>query len=460
MEIALDKSTETNASLTIKLTKEDYQPEVTKKLKEYSKRASIKGFRPGHVPASLIQKMYGKSVLVEEINNLLSKTVSNYIRENKLQVVGDPLPDRDKADQIDWDSQSDFEFVYNLGMASDFDVDFASLPAVSSFTIEAGDKELEETIDNLRNQFHSHEHVEEAAEGDMLYGELKQLGGEGANEEGYVPFETKTALPLKQVAPDALAQFIGLKKNESITFDIQQAFPDDKARAHATGLKAEEAAALSGEFTFTIDDVTRNVPAEINEEFFEKVFGTKDAVENEEQFREKVTEIIKSNYNRETSTLLRYDIEKALLENIEINLPDAFLKDWLLITNEGKITPEEIDQQYDAFTRSVKLQLIKNKIADQNEIKVEFADVLEATKGLVREQFGFYADNEQVNQSVDRIAQNYLMDEKADNYTKMFNRVFDDKVMALIESKISVEPQTITIDEFKERAQNIQPVQA
>jgi len=447
VEIALEKSTDTQASLTIKLTKEDYQPEVNKKLKEYSKRVNIKGFRPGHVPASLVQKMYGKSVLVDEINNLLGKTVSNYIRENKLQVVGDPLPDRDKAAQIDWDSQNEFEFVYNLGLASEFEVDFNTLPAVPAYEIQAGDKELEETIENLRNQFHGHEHAEEVAEGDMVYGELKQAGGDSE-----ATFETKTAIPTKQLSPEVLAQFVGLKKGDSVTFDIVQAFADEKARAHATGLKVEEAAALSGEFTFTVDDVTRNTPAEINQEFFDKVLG-KSGVESEEEFREKVLDIIKSNYNRETSSLLRLDMEKTLLDTVAITLPDDFLKEWLLTTNEGKVTAEEVEEQYDAFARSVKLQLIKNKVAEANEIKVEFEDVLEATKQLVREQFGFYNDSEEINQSVDRIAQNYLMDQKADNYTKMFNRVFDDKVLQLIESKLTIEPRSISVEEFKELAQ-------
>ncbi|WP_266367401.1 trigger factor [Tellurirhabdus rosea] len=451
MEIALEKSTETNASLTIKLTKEDYQPEVNKKLKEYSKKVSIKGFRPGHVPASLVQKMYGKSLMVDEINNLLSKTISNYIRENKLQVVGDPLPDRDKAQAIDWDNQTDFEFVYNLGLASDFDVDFASLPALSSYTIEAGDKELEETIENLRKQFHGHAHAEVSEEGDMLYGELKQVSGVA---EGAEPFETKTALPTAQIQADALPQFVGVNKGDTITFDIRQAFADDKAIAHATGLKAEEAANLSGEFSFVVDDITRNEPAEVNQEFFDKVLG-KEAVETEEQFRAKVLEIIQTNYKRETDALLRLDIEKSLMENINIALPDEFLKEWLLTTNEGKVSTQEVDEQYEQFSRSVKLQLIKNKVAEQNEIKVEFADVLEATKGLVREQFGFYGENEQMDQTVDRIAQNYLMDEKQENYSKMFNRVFDDKVLQLIESKVTIEPKTITLDEFKTLAQGV-----
>ncbi|GAB3313796.1 trigger factor [Larkinella ripae] len=451
MEIALEKSTETNASLKIKLTKTDYQPEVDKKLKDYGRRASIKGFRPGKVPASLIQKMYGRSVLVEEINELLKNTVNNYIRDNKLQIVGDPLPDREQADAIDWDSQNEFEFNYNLGLASDFEVDFSALPPVPAYEIEAGETELNNTIEELKTRFSGHAHAEESAEGDMIYGELKQP----AKEDGE-PFETKTALPTKQIAADELAQFIGLKKGDTVTFDIQKTFPDEKSRGLATGLKGEEAAELEGEFTFTVEDVTRNEPAEIGQEFFDKVLG-KDAVETEEQFREKVLEIIKGNYGRESVTLQRIDIEQALLDTITISLPDDFLKQWLLATNEGKVTEAEVEEQYDAFARSVKLQLIKNKIASENEINVAYEDVLNVTRGMVREQFGFYGDDEQMNQSIDKIAQQYLMDEKGNNYMQMYNRIADDKVIELIKDKLTLEPKTISVDEFKELVSARQP---
>lgn len=451
MEIALEKSTETNASLKIKLSKSDYQPEVDKKLKDYGRRASIKGFRPGKVPPSLIQKMYGKSVLVDEINELLKNTVSNYIRDNKLQVVGDPLPDREQADAIDWDTQSEFEFNYNLGLASDFDVNFEALPAVPTYEIEAGETELNSTIEELKTRFSGHSHAEESAEGDMIYGELKQ----DAKEDGE-PFATKTALPTKQIAAEELPKFIGLKKGDTVTFDIQKTFPDEKSRGLATGLKGEEAANLEGEFTFTVDDVTRNEPAEIGQEFFDKVLG-KDAVENEEQFREKVLEIIKTNYGRESATLQRLDIEQALLDNIAISLPDDFLKEWLLTNNQGNVTETEVEEQYEAFARSVKLQLIKNKIASENEINVSYEDVMEATRGLVREQFGFYGDDEQMKQSIDQIARQYLMDEKGDNYMKMYNRMFDDKVIDLIKTKLTLEPKTISVDEFKELVSARQP---
>ena len=450
MDITLEKASDTNASLIITLKPGDYKAEVDKKLKQHGKQVSLKGFRPGHVPASVVQKMYGKGILVEEVNNLLSKSVTSYIRENKLQVVGDPMPNREEADAIDWDSQDEFKFSYELGLASDFEVEMTSLNSVNRYTIEAGDKEADETIGNLRTQFNATLHPDEAAEGDTIFGELKQINA----PEGAEAFTTKTALPLAKVAPDALGTFVGKTKDETFTFVMEAAFPDEKERALATGAKKEDAGNLTGEFSFTIEDVTRQTPAEMNQEFFDKVLGM-GAAEDEETFRVKVKEIIGQNYGRESENLLRNDVEQALLDNILISLPDEFLKKWLLGMNEGKFTPEQIDEQYPDFTKSAKLQLIKNRVAEKNEINVDFQEVMASTRQMVRDQFGFSGnDSGEMDETIDKIAKNYLMDEKSNgqNYTQTFNRVFDDKVIEFIKSQLTIVDQTVSLDEFRERA--------
>ena len=450
MDITLEKASDTNASLIITLKPGDYKAEVDKKLKQHGKQVSLKGFRPGHVPASVVQKMYGKGILVEEVNNLLSKSVTSYIRENKLQVVGDPTPNREEADAIDWDSQDEFKFSYELGLASDFEVEMTPLNSVNRYTIEAGDKEADETIGNLRTQFNATLHPDEAAEGDTIFGELKQINA----PEGAEAFTTKTALPLAKVAPDALGTFVGKTKDETFTFVMEAAFPDEKERALATGAKKEDAGNLTGEFSFTIEDVTRQTPAEMNQEFFDKVLGM-GAAEDEETFRVKVKEIIGQNYGRESENLLRNDVEQALLDNILISLPDEFLKKWLLGMNEGKFTPEQIDEQYPDFTKSAKLQLIKNRVAEKNEINVDFQEVMASTRQMVRDQFGFSGnDSGEMDETIDKIAKNYLMDEKnnGQNYTQTFNRVFDDKVIEFIKSQLTIVDQTVSLDEFRERA--------
>ena len=218
VDITLEKANDTNASLKITLTPADYKPEVDKKLKDYGRKVQMKGFRPGHVPASLVQKMYGKGILVDEINAMLSKTVSQYIRENKLQVVGDPVPNREQADAIDWDNQSDFAFSYTLGLASEFDIDFSDLPSITQYEIQAGDGEINTAIAELQQRFHTHAHGEEVGDGDTIYGELKQVNGE---------FSAKTAFPMNQMADDAKGQFVGKKKGDVVTFVLEEVFPDE-----------------------------------------------------------------------------------------------------------------------------------------------------------------------------------------------------------------------------------------
>lgn len=440
MEVLLEKSSPTLASLKITLTKEDYQPKVDKTIKDYSKRVNLKGFRPGKVPSHVIQRMYGKSILVDEVNNILSTTVSNYIRENKLQVVGDPIPDRDKAAEVNWDTPSSFEFSYDLGIASDFEVNLSELPAVKRYSINVDDNELTKTLDSLRERFADSIHPEVSEAGDMIFGELKQ-------DE----FTTRTAIPTKQVKEEAAAKFIGVKKGDVITFDIKDTFTDESAIAHVTGKKKEDIGEVSGEYTLTVEDVTRSAPATLNQEFFDKVLGP-GQVENEEQFNEKVLEIIKSNYERETEAMLRRDIELALLDSISIELPEEFLKNWLERTNEGKFTREQIDEQFADFAKSLKLSLIKNKIADQSEVKVEYPEILAFTREMVKGQFGIYGDDESMRETIDRVAQGYLADKERDNYTSVFNQVFDNKVLEVIRGQVSTDEQTVEVSEFEKLA--------
>ncbi|TAH13838.1 MAG: trigger factor [Runella slithyformis] len=445
MEVLLEKTTPTDALLKIKLVREDYQPKIDKTLKEYSKKMQLKGFRPGKVPTQVVQKMYGKGILMDEINALLSSTVSDYIRDNKLPVVGDPLIDRQKTAEINWNNK-EFDFEYQLGLASDFEVNLGALPAVSVYDIVADTKELDETIENVRTQsrFAEQTHPEISEAGDMLFGELTQESSE---------FSTKTAIPFKQIKDEFQAQFIGLTKDSIVTFDIQNTFEDESAVALLTGLKKEDAANLAGEFAFKIEDITRSDKPEMNQAFFDKVLGAGKA-ETEEAFREQVLDIVKGNYARESQSLLNRDLEQTLLDNIQIDLPKEFLMKWLFEQNEGKFTMEQIEADYDKFAKSLKLSLIKNKIADQNEVKVEYDEIIARTEVMVREQFGMYASamGDQMDETIKRIALNYLADKEkgSEIYSQMFSLVFDDKVLEILKTQIASESKTIDVEQFKE----------
>ncbi|TDB59818.1 trigger factor [Arundinibacter roseus] len=444
MEVLLEKSSPTTASLKVILTKEDYQPKVDKTLKDYAKKATLKGFRPGKVPMQVISRMYGKGIMVDEVNQMLSQAVSDYIREQKIQVVGDPIPNREKADAIDWDTQSEFEFVYDLGMATDFEVDFTNIPAIPHYTILAGETELESTLEDLKKRFAESAHPETSEAGDMLFGELKQESSE---------FTTKTAIPTRQVKESEQAKFTGLKAGDEITFDIQTTFEDEAAIAHVTGKKKEDVAELAGEFTFVLDDITRSAPVEMNQEFFDKVLGPGE-VETEEQFREKVLEIIQSNYARESEALLRRDMEQTLLDSIAIDVPADFLKDWLERTNNGKFTREQIEEQFADFEKSLKLSLIKNKVADIFGVKVEYPEILEYTRQMVRGQFGMYGGDPSMDETIDRIAAGYLADRERDNYSSMFNQVFDNKVLDVIRGQVATDEKDISVADFEKLAKN------
>lgn len=441
MEVLLEKSSPTTALLKVKLVKEDYQPKVDKSIKEYSKRASIKGFRPGKVPAHVVNRMYGKGILVEEVNHLLSHTVNDYIKENKLPVVGDPLPNREQADAIDWDTQSEFEFAFDLGLAGDFVVDLEQLSGISKYTIQAGESDVNNTIEDLRVRFSETSHPEVSEDGDILYGELLQESSE---------FSTKTAIPVKRVKEEERAKFVGVKIGDSLSFDIQGTFEDEAAIAHVTGKKKEDVAELSGTFTFKAEDITRNVPAELNVEFFQKVLGYAEEVTDEQQFRDKVASIVQENYNRETDALLRRDIEEKLIEKTPIDLPEEFLKKWLYEANEGKFTAEQIADEYEAFAKSLRLSLIRNRIAEAHEVKIEPADLLEESRNIIKAQFGIYAEEESMKETIDKIAQQYLVDKEKDNYRKVFQQVFDNKVYDLVRASVTPEDKTVGVSEFEE----------
>lgn len=439
MNISLEKSTPVNARLVVSIAEADYKPQVDKNLKDYRKRANIKGFRPGMVPMPLVQKMFGKSIMIEEINQMLGKAVQEYIRENSLSIVGEPMPAKEEQDIIDWDNQKDFDFTYNLGLAGEFTVDFDKIPAVKTYDIQAGEKELNDTLENIMKNGGEQIHADSVEDGDMVFGTFTQ--GE---------WSEKSAIPMKAIKEEAKATFVGAAKDATLIFDLQATFVDEKSIELATGNKD----GLVGEVSFLIEDITRLGAAEMNQAFFDKILG-EGKVSSEEEFRAEVSEIIKSNYKRESEYLLKIDAEKALLENVSIELPEQFLKDWLVEINQGKFTPEQIEADFENVKKDLRWTLIKNEIATKNDIKVEYEEVLAKTKEMIRGQFGMMgggAGND-MDEMIERIATGYLTDKnKQDNFRKMFDEVFTAKISDAIVANVKIETKTIDVEEFKQIA--------
>ena len=443
MNISLNKASDLQGRLTVVVTEADYKEKVEAKLKDYRKKASIKGFRPGMVPATLIKKLYGQSALVDEINHELGHAVSDYIKENKLNLVGEPLPAVEEADAIDWEKDTEFTFHYDLGFHGDFTVDLAKMKAIQSYEIKADKKEIDETIENLKKQFGEQTHPETVEDRDLVFGTFTQ--GDWVE---------KSAIPMHAIQDKSKKVFIGAKKGDTLKFAIDKVFVDAKALALATGKKEEEVADLKGEVSYVVEDITRQVPSEMNVAFFDKVLGPGKATD-EKSFRAEVETIVGENYAREAKYLLRIDAEKAILESVKIDLPEEFLRTWLIRINEGKFTPEQIDQDFDNVKRDIRWNLIKNEIAEKFDVKVDYPEVVEKAKDMVRQQFGGYLSSDQpgIEEMIEKIAMGYLSDKsKGDNFMNLYNQAFSDKVSNVIVENIPNKTTKIDVDKFKEIA--------
>lgn len=445
METTLDRISSTQGKLKVTLIEADYKPEVDKKIKQYSKTAQIKGFRPGMVPKEYIQKLHGKSILVDEVINMVSKTVNDYIAANKLRVVGDPMPDNEAAQNIDWDNQKEFTFEYEIGTASDFSVDLSKIPAIKTYDIAVSEDKIEDAIADVRKRFGKDEEVEEVEAGDMIFGTLKQESSE---------FEVKDAtIPTDRVKEESAHIFKGLEKGSSVKFDIQTIFSNTKDLGFATGKTEEEAAALSGEFELTVEKITRVGTAELNQELFDQALG-QGKVSNEEEFRAEIAKIIGENYSRESEHLLDFEVEKTLLDNISIELPDEFLKKWLFNINEGKFTVEDIEKDYDAFAKGLRMDLIRNEVASNSDIKLEYTDIVEEVKAEMRNYFGGYA-YEGLDEMIDQMARKTLKENKDNAVRRYTDRAFGKKVREYLKANISVEKASVSVEDFNKVAETV-----
>ena len=450
MDITLDKKGNTEASIKILLKEEDYQPRIDQKIKEYRKQVNLKGFRPGKVPAGLIKKMYGKAIKVEEINELLSSKLPEYIKENNLKIVGEPLPDRTSVESIDWDNQSDFEFNYDVGYVNDFTYTLSDDVKVTQYVIPVTEEKIDETIETLKKRFGKNEEVEDASQrDDLLIGTISQVktADQDDTEATDEVLQNSTSIDLPSLTDEQAKPFIGAKKGDEIFFELREVFAEDREVASRLGIDEEQAKDVTGEFSFQVDSVSRPTPAEMNQELFDKVFGP-GAAEDEASFREKVREAIQDNYQQESEGLLARDIRNYYVDHTEIEVPRDFLKRWILATNKEQITEEQLDQEFDDYIKEMKWSLLSNKIAEDREIKVEHDEIKQKAKESVFAQFGMMNNDLMNDERFDPIVDNYLQAENGNNYMRIYNQARADKVLEAIKKEIAIEEKEVTTEEF------------
>ncbi|MDA3867078.1 MAG: trigger factor [Salinivirgaceae bacterium] len=447
MDITLNKIDELNATISIKLENEDYQEQVDKVLADYRKKATIPGFRPGKVPMGHIKRLYGKAALVDEINKILSESLVNYLKKEELNILGEPLPSKESENQeIDWNNQKSFEFKFDIAQAAEFEVKLTKREKLPYYEVKPDEKLIEETIKNYTYRSGKNEPAETIADKDeTLRGELIQLDDENNPLEGGIAKE-EALMSLQVMKDDEIkAKFEGKILNDAIDFDLRKAYPNDTELASLLDISKEDAANINGNFRFTIQEINKFVPAEINQELFDSIYGEGE-VTSEEEFRSKVVEEIKENFKPQSDYKFLLDAKDKLIDKLKLDLPDEFLKRWLEATNED-LTAEKIDEEYDNFSQDMQWQLITNKIFGDNEFKIEEQEIIDFAKKMTLQQFMQYGLSHVPDEQLENYAKEIIA--KDEERRKIIDKLAENKVLDFIKDSIKVEGKEVSFDEFK-----------
>lgn len=429
------------AKITINLAPEDYNPAVDKAIKDQAKKAKLPGFRPGMVPASHIRRTFGKAILFDEINRLINEKISAYITEQKLEVLGQPLPAEGEEDaQYNWDFKDTFNFNYEIGLAPEFEIPFDASAEFTQYDIKADEGTLAERIKNLRRSYGKMTNPEVSEEGDVLYATLKQ------DKEGGIE---KTTSVRTDIIEDAKIKksLVGLKKDDSVKIDVKKAFQvADLARI--LGITEEEAENLDvTKFELTVKNINRLEEAELNQEFFDKLFAAGE-VTTEEQFTAKVKEEVENLFKQTSDQKLRNDMYTFGMDKVDVKFPEEFLKRWLKATNPN-LTEQEIEEGFADFLNNLKWTIIENRIITANNLEIKYDEVVDLAKERIYAQIKMYNFNEEpTEEQLNQFALQLLSDKEQAN--RLFEEVKALKVFDYLKSNVKINSQEIDYNKFQE----------
>ena len=444
MNIERQNIDEVNVVLTINIAKSDYQDKMAQTLKDYRKKANVPGFRPGMVPTGLLKKMYGKAILVDEVNKAVSDGLYNYIKDNKMEVLGEPLPSKDQPEN-DFSDENDYTFKFDVALAPEFNISLTAKDKMKFYEITPDEKMIEGQIKSYTGRFGTYEQVDVVEADDMVKGNIVEMSGKKEKEDG-VKVENAVLTAAYMKDEKIKKQFIGAKKGDSIVFNPSKAYDGNEAElASLLRIKKEDVNGFSSDVKITIEGITRYKEAEINQELFDKAFG-KDAVKSEEEFKAKITDGLKENLAVESQFKFADDVKALIAKKMDkLTFPVDFLKRWVLETNE-KMTAEELDKNFDQMLSDLKWQLAKDKITKENEVKIEQADIENYAKKVAKMQFAQYG----MMNTPEDILENYSKDmlKNKDTARNIFERVSEEKVIEAVKNKVAVENKSVTIEEF------------
>lgn len=439
MQVKQSEIKDLQAVLTLTIEPADYQDAVQKELKQIRQKANIPGFRPGMVPVGLVKKMYGKGVLAEVLNKTVGEQLSKYIEENKLQVLGDPLPNNELTPEMDLDNQDTFTFAFDFAVAPEFDAKLNGHNKLTQYVITVTDEMVDNQVKSYAERFGEYTEAEEVKSGDVLKGLLTEQ-----KENGIVK-ENAMLNPEYMQDKEQAKLFENAKKGDVITFNPTKAYGNETEVASMLGLKKEEIAGLDSDFTFEIQTISRHEAAAIDGELFAKVYG-ENTIKDEAEFRAKVKAEIEQNMQEDAKYKFGLDAKEALMKKMEkVAFPDDFLKRWVLATNE-KMTQEELDKDYPKMLDELKWHLAKDQLMKEHKIDVQKEDVEAYAKEVARMQFMQYGLMHIEDQYLTSYAQEML--KKEDQLRGIVERVAENKIYEALKGVVKVEEQAISQEDF------------
>jgi len=440
MNITKENLDDLNAILTIEISKPDYEEKVETVLKDYRKKATLKGFRPGMTPIGLIKKMYGTAAKIEEINKLVGESIQKYITDEKLEILGDPMQKIDDEEMFDFENKDDFSFSFELGLTPVFEIKLSKKNKLNFYEIGVDEKMKNGYVDNYTRRFGDIHDVETVEEDDVLYGKMEAVDNivEGLSDE-------ESSFSVDLIKDDEIKQkFIGKTINDTVDFDLRKAFPNETEIASILRKKTEEIKTIAGIFRFTINRISRFKPAETGQELFDKVYG-KGIVATEEEFMQKIEEEIAANLKLESEYKLALDAKKLALDKTTFDLPEEFLKKWLLKANK-EATQEQIDSEFDQFKNDLKWRLIVNKAASEHKVQISEEDMMSEAEKITRSQFYQYGMYNVTDEQISNYAKETLKREA--DVKRIADKILDNKVIEIIKSLVKIEPKSVTAEEF------------
>jgi trigger factor len=443
MEISKHQLDDLNAVISIEVMPEDYQERVNTVVRKYQKTANIPGFRPGHVPAGIIKKMHGKALLVDELNRLLGETLGKYIYDNKLDVIGTPLP-KPAADQS-FEEGKNFKFDYEVGLAPAFEL---RMPSTKTpyYLIKVDDKMVDDDINDMRRRYGKFSNPETSDETSILYGEFAELDENGELKEG--GNKTTTTLAVEMVHNKELqSRFIGLKTADEVKFNPSETFSSTAELTSMLRLE-KDSPALKSSYLFKVMTVNKIEKAELNQEFFDKIFGP-NVVHDEEELKSKVRERIASYFEKESDRKLKKDLKQKFLEEISIPLPDEFLKRMLKANQEKEVDEETFEHEYYHIAEDLRWNLIHNKIAQEQSITVETPEVEDLARAMVQQQFAQYGMADPDPAKLEEVATNYL--NESNNAEKLERMLQENKVFDYLKKEVKLDMVELPFEQFREK---------